>query len=123
MARHKRLDLLPCQENDQTQAASGMPTFVVEETTRVESPSAVNGARAIQDASLTGNRIKAMIKDAGISGQEEFSRLVGISFRQANRIVLGKSNPSFLLACRMAAVLNRPVTEVFKVKIKFAPKS
>lgn len=73
--------------------------------------------RPVESAALVGNKLKTILKSKGIS-QEEFSRLIGASFRQTNRIILGKSEPSLILASRMAAVLEVPVADVFNIKIK-----
>jgi transcriptional regulator with XRE-family HTH domain len=69
------------------------------------------------EAESTGNKLKRLLKERGLT-QEEFARRVGISFRHANRIILGDSGPSLVLAHRMAAVLSTSPDEIFGIRIK-----
>ena len=68
-------------------------------------------------AKIVGNVIKQVLKARGLS-QEELARRVGISYRQVNRVVLGRCKPSVLLAECMAVVLDEPVSRLFKFAIK-----
>jgi putative transcriptional regulator len=70
----------------------------------------------IVKATITTNRIKAVLAEKGIT-QEELSRRVGVSYRHINRLVLGRSEPSLLLALRIARVLNEPLEKLFVTKI------
>lgn len=67
-------------------------------------------------AKIVSNRIKQVLNARGLS-QEELARRVGISYRQVNRVVLGRSTPSVLLAECMAVVLDEPVVKLFKFRI------
>jgi DNA-binding XRE family transcriptional regulator len=68
-------------------------------------------------ASIESNRIKQFLAKLGLS-QERFARCVGISFRHMHRIITGQADPSYLLACRIGAVLQQPVDRVFRGKIR-----
>jgi DNA-binding XRE family transcriptional regulator len=73
-------------------------------------------ALEIVDSKIKSNRIKKVLKDKGVT-QEELSRRVGVSYRHINRLTLGRSEPSLLLAHRISTVLDEPVEELFDIKI------
>lgn len=68
----------------------------------------------VVSATLHGNNLRALLDQAGMS-QEEFSARLGVSFRQVNRVVLGQSVPSMLLAMKMCVVLKAEFNKVFNV--------
>lgn len=68
-------------------------------------------------SSLVSNRIKAVLEEKGIT-QEELSRRVGVSYRHINRLCLGRSEPSLMLALRLSKVLNEPLERLFVWKIQ-----
>ena len=70
----------------------------------------------ITKAKIVSNRLKEVLTTLNLS-QEELARRVGISYRQVNRVVLGRSQPSLLLAECMAVVLGEPASSLFKFKI------
>lgn len=70
----------------------------------------------VTEASVATNRLKAVLKNR--LTQEEFARRVGISFRQANRIILGKASPSLVVAKRMSVVLGQPIEYLFQIRVK-----
>jgi transcriptional regulator with XRE-family HTH domain len=70
----------------------------------------------IVTAKIERNCLKQALKAHGLT-QEEVSRRVGISYRQMNRLVLGHSEPSLLLAARIAVVLGESIEALFKIKI------
>jgi len=73
-------------------------------------------ALEIVSAKIEKNRVKSLLKERHLS-QEEAARRVGISYRQMNRIALGLSDPSLLLAAKIAVVLGEPLEYIFKFKI------
>ena len=75
-----------------------------------------NPALEVVTAKITKNRIKATLRERGIT-QEEAARRVGVSYRQMNRLALGHSDPSLLLAAKIAVVLNEPLDVLFPIKI------
>lgn len=77
-----------------------------------------HGAVEVVEATLRGNRLKSVLARFRPSlTQEEAARRLGISYRHFNRIVLGVSEPSLLLAMRMQAVLGTPIERLFRVKL------
>jgi transcriptional regulator with XRE-family HTH domain len=68
----------------------------------------------IVNATLRGNRLKLALKRRKIS-QEEFSRLIGVSFRQTNRVILNQSVPQLVVAARMAKILGMTIEDLFVV--------
>jgi putative transcriptional regulator len=74
----------------------------------------------IVKATITGNHIKAILKQKGMT-QEELSRRVRVSHRHINRLVLRRSEPSLLLALRIATVLNTTPEQVFNIAIQTRP--
>lgn len=70
----------------------------------------------VVSAKITNNRLKALLDEKGLS-QEELSRRVGVSYRHINRLALGQSAPSLLVALRIATVLEQPLEHVFSWKI------
>jgi len=74
-------------------------------------------ALEIVDSKIRANKIKKVLKDKGVT-QEELSRRVGVSYRHINRLTLGRSEPSLLLAYRISAVLDEPVEDLFDIAIK-----
>jgi DNA-binding XRE family transcriptional regulator len=70
----------------------------------------------IVTAKIEKNRVKAILKARDLT-QEEAARRVGISYRQMNRIALDHSDPSLLLAAKIAVVLGEPLESIFKIKI------
>lgn len=73
-------------------------------------------ALEVVTAKITKNRIKATLRERGMT-QEEAARRVGVSYRQMNRLALGHSDPSLLLAAKIAVVLNEPLDTLFPIKI------
>jgi putative transcriptional regulator len=72
-------------------------------------------------ARITKNTIKKALKDMNLA-QEEAARRVGVSSRHFNRIVLGKAEPTLLLATKMAKVLNTTIDVLFPVELKWQPR-
>jgi DNA-binding XRE family transcriptional regulator len=71
----------------------------------------------VLDAQIVTNKIRGLLELKHIT-QEELSRRVSTSYRHINRVVLAKSHPSLLLACRIAAVLEAPITDIFQIEVK-----
>jgi transcriptional regulator with XRE-family HTH domain len=63
------------------------------------------------------NRLKAVLKAAGLS-QEEVARRAGIPYRHFNRFILGRAEPTLVQAEAVALVLGVPVSELFTVKFR-----
>lgn len=73
--------------------------------------------REVTVARIRSNTLKKALKNKKLT-QEGFARLIGISFRQANRIILNKSEPSLLLAASMAAVLDDSIDNLFTLDVR-----
>jgi DNA-binding XRE family transcriptional regulator len=73
--------------------------------------------KEVVEAVIYSNRIKHYLIKKGLT-QEELSRRVKTSYRHINRLSLGRSHPSLLLAHRIAAVLEEPVSELFHVRVR-----
>lgn len=71
----------------------------------------------ILDARITKNGIKPALDKLEIA-QEEAARRVGVSYRHFNRVVLGHTEPTLLVAAKMAEVLGVPIGQLFEIKIK-----
>jgi DNA-binding XRE family transcriptional regulator len=70
----------------------------------------------IVSAKIAGTMLKDVIRARKLT-QEEVARRVGISYRQMNRLALKHSDPSLLLAARLATVLSVRPDELFKIQI------
>lgn len=68
-------------------------------------------------ATIDGNCIQERLADLNMS-KVEFAIRTGASYRHSNRIIVGASDPSLLLACKMADVLGVAVLELFDVNIQ-----
>lgn len=73
-------------------------------------------ALEIVTAKIERNRIKDVLRAHDLT-QEEVARRVGISYRQMNRLALGHSDPSLLLAAKIAAILGEPLDVMFRIRI------
>jgi DNA-binding XRE family transcriptional regulator len=82
---------------------------------------AQTGGVEIVSAAITANHIKHVLAAKNLT-QEELSRRVGVSYRHINRLVLGKSEPGYLLVQRIAVVLNEPAANLFSVTIVTRPR-
>jgi transcriptional regulator with XRE-family HTH domain len=67
-------------------------------------------------ASIRGNRIKEILEAKGLT-QEELARRVGVSYRHINRVVLGATGTSLLVAKCIETVLETPLDLVFMFTI------
>jgi DNA-binding XRE family transcriptional regulator len=85
---------------------------------RKEQPvSESSDALEIVEATIKSNRIKQVLAAKKIT-QEELSRRVGVSYRHINRLALGRSEPSLLLAQKIAIILDEPVEKLFQASIR-----
>jgi len=75
----------------------------------------------IVSAEIEAVWLKALIDKRKLN-QEEVARRVGISYRQMNRLTLGHSDPSLLLATRIAVVLDVDVNDLFTICITTRPR-
>lgn len=66
------------------------------------------------------NNIKRMRFENGMT-QEELALRTGVSRQTIMSIERGETNPSVLLALKIAAAFGVPVTEVFAMEGKLAP--
>lgn len=71
----------------------------------------------VVDARIAKNRIKQALSKLDLA-QEEAARRVGVSYRHFNRVVLGHTEPTLLVAAKMAAVLGVPLDQLFEIKLK-----
>ena len=72
----------------------------------------------VVDARIATNHLKRILKLRGMA-QEDAARRVGVSYRHFNRVALGHTNPTLLLASKISTVLDAPITEIFDVRVKF----
>ena len=70
----------------------------------------------IVSAKIERNRIKAILKARQLT-QEEVARRVGVSYRQMNRVCLGTSDPSLLLATKISVILGEPLDAIFRLRL------
>lgn len=75
----------------------------------------------VLEAKIVKNRIKPALKTLDLA-QEEAARRVGVSYRHFNRVVLGHTEPTLLVAAKMAAVLNVSIEWLFDIKLKTRPR-
>lgn len=80
-------------------------------------PHAVALPIEIMQYSIKSNNLKKILDDVGIS-QEEAARRCDVSYRHFNRIVMGHSEPSLLLALKMEKVLNCTIDKMFTFTVK-----
>lgn len=71
----------------------------------------------IVDAQIAGNRVKERLTRVGMS-QEEAARRLNVSYRHFNRITLGQTEPTMLLAMKMERVLGCKMSTLFDVTIE-----
>ena len=66
------------------------------------------------------NHIRRLRFECGMT-QEELALRTGVSRQTIMSIERGQTNPSVLLAYKIAAAFTRPITEVFNMEGKLAP--
>jgi DNA-binding XRE family transcriptional regulator len=71
----------------------------------------------IVGARIVRNHIRECLDENEMS-QTEFADRVGISYRHGNRIIKNTSEPSYLLAYKMALVLKRDPQDLFEVEVR-----
>jgi transcriptional regulator with XRE-family HTH domain len=86
--------------------------FLAWKTRRATNHTAIEIVRA----SICGNRIKDILHAKGLT-QEELARRVGVSYRHINRLVLGASGTSLLIAKCIETVLETSLDRLFMFTI------
>lgn len=71
----------------------------------------------IVGAKIVRNHIREYL-DASAMSATEFADRVGISYRHGNRIIKNTSEPSYLLAFKMALVLKKDPQDLFDVEVR-----
>jgi len=82
----------------------------------LSSPLSNYPALEIVSAKIVKNAIKAILSARSLT-QEEAARRVGISYRQMNRLALGHSDPSLLLAAKIGVIVGAPLDVIFPLQI------
>lgn len=71
----------------------------------------------VLDARIARNHLKQRLDKQSLA-QEEAARRVGVSYRHFNRVVLGHTEPTLLVAAKMAVVLGCKIETLFDIRIK-----
>jgi putative transcriptional regulator len=74
----------------------------------------------MQSPVTISNNIRRLRFDHNMT-QEELALRTGVSRQTVMSIERGQTNPSILLACKIAAAFGVPVTDVFYMEGKLAP--